>query len=253
MKCRHGTRQKLIELISVTFIVKLQKLNVNSSISYLRRAAVAILMVLCFNLLYAQQEKAPFYNDVQAFRKIDSVHKPAPNQILFIGSSSFTKWRGVQDSFPQYKIVNRAFGGSTFTDLLRYADQIIFPYKPKQIVIYCGDNDLASSDNITPDSVLSRFQSLFILIRSKLPRANIAFVSIKPSPSRAQLMPKMEAANKLIREYLRKKSRTAYIDVYNKMLVNGEPMSDIFVEDKLHMNEKGYAIWTAAIGPYLKK
>ena len=218
----------------------------------LHSARLIVGFILLAHVVNAQ-DKPAFYEDIQRFKKQDSVQMPPPGQILFIGSSSFTKWQNVQEDFPGYKIINRGFGGSSLPDLTRYVNDIVFPYKPKQIVIYCGDNDLASSDKVTPDTVLERFRQLFILIRSKLPRVSIAYVSIKPSPSRQQLMPKMLAANMLIREFLRKKTRTAYIDVYNKMLSNGEPIPDIFVEDRLHMNEKGYAIWKAAIEPYLKK
>jgi lysophospholipase L1-like esterase len=33
--------------------------------------------------------------------------------------------------------------------------------------------------------------------------------------------------------------------------VEGKPMENLFVEDKLHMNEKGYAIWQKLIAPVL--
>src|ERR1700736_1860158 len=111
--------------------------------------------VLAFTCIYAQQ--AAFYNDIQAFKKKDSVHMPAKHSILFIGSSSFTKWTDVQDYFPGYPIINRGFGSSTLPDVIRYADDIIFPYQPKQIVIYCGENDLAASDTVTAETVVERF------------------------------------------------------------------------------------------------
>ncbi len=104
--------------------------------------------------------------------------------------------------FPGYTIINRGFGGSTFPDVIFYAPEIIFPYHPKQVVIYCGDNDLASSDAVTADTVFERFKTLFELIRTNLPGENILFVSIKPSPSRIRLKEKMEKANLLIQTYL---------------------------------------------------
>src|SRR5436190_6584865 len=96
---------------------------------------------------FAQQ--APFYEDIQAFKKQDSIKPSAQHAILFVGSSSFTKWTNVQSYFPNYTIVNRGFGGSALTDVIRYAKDIIFPYHPKEIVIYCGENDLAYSDTVT--------------------------------------------------------------------------------------------------------
>jgi lysophospholipase L1-like esterase len=196
----------------------------------------------------------PFYSEIQDFKKADSLHKPATNAILLVGSSSFRKWTDVQSYFPGYTIINRGFGGSTFPDVIRYAPDVIIPYKPKQVLIYCGDNDLASSDTVTPQIVANRFRTLFGIIRSQLPAANISFVSIKPSPSRAHLAGKMIETNQLIKAFLQSQKNTNYIDVYTKMLLaDGSAMPDLFVEDKLHMNEKGYKIWQEAIQPYLKK
>lgn len=197
----------------------------------------------------------PFKEDIEHFKKQDSLAMPAKNQILFVGSSSFTKWTDVQDYFPDYPIINRGFGGSSLPDVIRYANDIIIPYQPKQIVIYCGENDLAGGDtSVNGKLVFERFKQLFILIRKQLPRVPIAYVSMKPSPSREKLWPKMIAGNSLIKKFLGKQMRTTFIDVYHKMFnKEGTVMKDIFIEDNLHMNAKGYAIWQKIIAPYLLK
>ena len=196
----------------------------------------------------------PFADEIQAFKDQDKLNPPPANAILFVGSSSFQKWADVSSYFPGYTIINRGFGGSTFPDVIRYANDIIIPYHPKQVVIYCGDNDLASSDAVTADTVFERFRVLFELIRTNLPGENIVYVSIKPSPSRARLKEKMEKANLLIQTYLSINSHASFVDVYHKMLnPDGSIMTDIFLEDNLHMNAKGYAIWQKAIAPFLLK
>jgi lysophospholipase L1-like esterase len=196
----------------------------------------------------------PFSDEIQAFKNQDKLNPPPANAILFVGSSSFRKWTDVGSYFPGYAIINRGFGGSTFPDVSRYAPDIIFPYHPKQVVIYCGDNDLASSDAVSADTVFERFRVLFELIRTNLPGENILFVSIKPSPSRARLKEKMEQANLLIQTYLSLQQHVGFADVYHKMLnPDGSVMTDIFLEDNLHMNAKGYAIWQKVIAPYLSK
>lgn len=216
------------------------------------RITCLVILIFAFQSLRAQQ--LPFYDEIQQFKKQDSISFPPKNSILFVGSSSFRKWQDVQSYFPKYKIINRGFGGSTLPDVIRYANDIILPYHPKQVVIYCGDNDLASSDTITPEIVTDRFKTLFHIIRKYLPAANIAYVSIKPSPSRKQLMPKMKRANMQIKSYLGKQKNTSFIDVYQPMLLpDGKPRPEIFLEDSLHMNEKGYAIWKKTIQPHLIK
>ena len=213
---------------------------------------ILLFFVTAFINVNAQQP--PFWDDVHAFRKQDSIGKPPANQILFIGSSSFTMWKDVQNYFPGHPIINRAFGGSSLPDVILYANDIILPYQPKQIFIYCGENDLAASDTITPTIVFNRFQQLFFLIRSWLPAVPVVYISMKPSPSRQHLMSKMSATNTMIKKFLKKKKRTSFVDVYHKMLdTDGMPLKDIFLEDQLHMNAKGYAIWQKAIEPYLLK
>ena len=202
----------------------------------------------------------PFWNDVQNFKNQDSISFPPENAILLIGSSSFTMWKDVQNYFPGYTIVNRGFGGSTLLDQVRYANDIIFPYEPKQIVIYCGENDLASSDTVTSAMVVDRFRRLFGIIREKT-SVSVAYISMKPSPSRRHLFPKMLEANRQIKDFILANnsligntSPSTYIDVDSKMLnALGEPMPEIFLDDSLHMNAKGYAIWKKEIEPYLIK
>ena len=194
----------------------------------------------------------PFWGDVQSFKSSDSSSFPPKNAILFIGSSSFTNWKDAQEHFPRHTIVNRAFGGSSLPDLIRYADDIVFTYQPKQIVIYCGENDIAASDTVSAKMVFSRFKELFQIIRNRMPAVPIAYVSMKPSPSREGLWPKMVEGNRLIKNFLKKKQGTAFIDVYHKMFdKQGHVMTDIFIADNLHMNAKGYLIWQKIIEPYL--
>lgn len=199
------------------------------------------------------QAQDRLWDEIKAFKKQDSLQPPPKNAILFVGSSSFRLWHNVQAAFPGYTIINRGFGGSTLPDVIQYADDIIFPYKPKEIVIYCGENDIASSDTITSKIVFTRFEKLFTLIRKKMPKVPVVFVAMKPSPSREKYHQKLLQANLLIKNYLSRQSKAAYVDVYKLMLENGKPDESLYINDRLHMNAKGYAIWQKAIQPYLIK
>jgi lysophospholipase L1-like esterase len=217
-------------------------------------AVFIVFVIACIsisNSVLAQDP--PFYSEIQAFRKQDSVHFPAKNSILFVGSSSFNFWKDMHDYFPGYPLINRGFGGSSLTDVIRYAPDIIYPYEPKQVVIYCGENDLAV-ENVTPQVVLDRVKTLFNMIRGKFKNLPIVYVSIKPSPSRAHLMPLMVKSNKLIKAFLNRQQKAIFVDVFSKMLQkDGTPRTDIFTNDNLHMNAKGYAIWKKEIESKLVK
>lgn len=209
-------------------------------------------LALCLPLILLAQERA-FWKEIRAFKTSDSVDRPPKNAIVFVGSSSFRMWRNIQQDFPDHKIINRGFGGSSLPHVLAYADEIIITYQPKQVVVYCGENDFMT-DTVTSDIVVDRFKTLFHLLRKQIPKAEILFVSMKPSPSRQRLMPEIHRANQAIRSFLEKNRKGTYVNVWDAMLdKNGNPRKELFLQDMLHMNEKGYAIWQEILAPYLKK
>lgn len=193
-----------------------------------------------------------FADEIMQFRISDSLNPPPQNAILFAGSSSFTMWTDVQDYFPGYPIINRGFGGSTLLDLIRYAEEMIYPYDAKQIVIYCGENDIANSDTVSGEVVLSRFKTLFVMIRERMPDVKITYISMKPSPSRWKLSGKMITGNDAIKEFLSKEKNTSFVNVWDDMLDSDkQPDPSLFLEDMLHMNRRGYKIWQKKIEPEL--
>jgi lysophospholipase L1-like esterase len=159
-------------------------------------------------------------------------------------------WNNVDQYFPKHTVINRGFGGATLEDVIRYAERIILPYKPKQIAIYCGENDIANG--VAPEVVVERFKKLSTIIRAKLPNAKIIYVSIKPSPSRAKFQGAMIRANEMIRQEISSMANAKFVDVYYLMLTkDGKMRPELFLDDNLHMNENGYMIWKDAITPFL--
>jgi len=213
-------------------------------------------LFLCLLLqisLSSLAQNKPFESEVKAFAKSDSIVAPIQGKIVFVGSSSFAKWKDINQYFPGYPIINRGFGGSNLLDMILYVNETITKYNPKQVVIYCGENDLASSDTVSPEIVLDRFSVLFNLIRKQLGnKSNITFISIKPSVSRWRLENKIIETNTLIANFIAKQTNANYINIHNAMLLgDGSVMKDIFIADNLHMNAKGYAIWQKIIFPSL--
>jgi lysophospholipase L1-like esterase len=199
--------------------------------------------------MVSAQSQEPFAQDIRAFQEMDRRNPPTKGEILFIGSSSFTRWGDAQKAFPNHPLINRAFGGSTLLDEARYVDEVVTPYAPKEVVLYCGENDFAADPKLDPIEVFGRFESLFTMIRHRTGTVPFVYVSMKPSPSRWELAPKFRQANALIEAFLKKQPDTTYVDVWPVMLLDGKPDPSIYVEDRLHMNEKGYERWT----PLLEK
>jgi lysophospholipase L1-like esterase len=208
----------------------------------MKHIQILIVVLLTSTTLAAQ----PFIDEILAFKKQDSISFPTKGETLFVGSSSFRLWKDMQQYFPKHAIINRGFGGSSLEDVIRYADQIIFPYAPKQIVIYGGENDIAGG--ITPEKVSERFTNLVTIIRNKLPDSRLIYVAAKPSPSREKFQPAMIAANNRIKDQISRLNNAVFVDIYSLMLTaDGKMRPELFGQDMLHMNSKGYEIWAQAI------
>jgi lysophospholipase L1-like esterase len=221
----------------------------------MKKIFFSVFIALGLLLSYFDGNAQAFQKEVDAFIKADNANMPAEGGILFVGSSSFTKWVDIKEYFPGYPIINRGFGGSSLPDVIYHASNVITKYKPKQIYIYCGENDIAGNDAVTADTVLNRFKQLYSIIRKNLnKKTNIVFVSIKPSVSRWKLEQKFNEANAVIKNFIESERNIIFLDVHTAMLESdGMVKKNIFIQDQLHMNAAGYKIWQAIIAPTLLK
>jgi lysophospholipase L1-like esterase len=202
----------------------------------------------------AQEEAASsrWEGEILAFEAADRLQPPESGGILFTGSSSIRLWTSLAADFPDLRVLNRGFGGSQIHEVMAFADRIVFPYRPRLIVIYGGTNDLWQG---RPSRVVIQdFKDFVALVHGRLPATRIAFVSIAPNPARWRLMPQFTEVNRAIRAYAASTPLVDYVDVARHMLTSeGTPRPDIYVEDRLHMNAKGYAIWRDVVGEYLRR
>lgn len=188
--------------------------------------------------------------DMARFAAEDAASPPPPDPVVFTGSSSVRLWDTLAQDFPGVPVLNRGFGGSQVRDSVWYADQVAVRYRPRQVLIYAGDNDIDAGR--TPQQVLSDFQAFVARLRRDLPEVRIGYLAIKPSPLRVSQLPAQQEANALVRQWAATQSRIDFIDVATPMLdAGGQPDADLFVGDRLHMNAKGYALWRGIVAPYV--
>ena len=167
---------------------------------------------------------------------------------LFYGSSSIRLWRTLQEDFSEYRPVNLGFGGSTLAACVWFFDRIVAPFSPDSLVLYAGDNDLG--DGRHPEEVFIFFQQFAARAGRRFgERLPCYFVSLKPSPSRRELAGRFEHANRLIEtEILRRHRNWGFINTHDQMLdIYGRARGAYFEADGLHMNARGYALWTRII------
>jgi hypothetical protein len=195
----------------------------------------------------------PFANEIRAFKHQDSLSFPKPDGILFIGSSSIRKWTDLEQRFPNQPIIRRGVGGCELWQIVDYyTPYILFPYHPRKIFIYAGENDIAAGKSA--EFVADEFAKLWVMIHDKLPSAEIYFMSIKPSPSRVKYFAEVYKANDLVKAYLKNKPKSHYINLVDAIYKPGTtaPDSSLFQSDYLHLNSKGYDKWQAVLQPDVK-
>jgi lysophospholipase L1-like esterase len=189
-------------------------------------------------------------HDIKAFEASDRTNPPPMNTVLFTGASNIRLWKNVGEAFPDHKVFNRGFGGAEMADLAEFAGRIVIPYRPKIVIIYAGDNDLA--EHKTPEQILADFQTFAQEVHTALPETVIGCIAIKPSPSRARLVAQVKQTDALLESFCRANTNTIYIDDLTPMLnATGGPRPELFGKDGLHLNEQGRAVWIALLRPIL--
>ena len=195
---------------------------------------------------------SPWEDTFAAFAAADRRAPPPEGGVLFVGSSSIRMWNGLEREFDARPIVlKRGFGGSKLSDCVQNLGRLVIRYRPRIVLVYAGDNDLAGGS--TPEEVLRRFTAFVEGVHGELPATRIDYISIKPSPARHALLPRIRATNALIRTYVEQHPGLAYIDVFTPMLDGeGQPRGELFRDDALHLNAQGYALWKSVIAPYVQ-
>jgi len=218
---------------------------------------ISSFLALCLLLgspLQAVAEEQPckpekWQKAITRFEAADKEKLPPKDGVVFTGSSSIVLW-DLHQSFPELNAINRGFGGSEICDSTHYADILIFRHRPRTVVFYAGDNDIArgkSAEQVHRDFLAFRgklFQSL--------PETRLLYVAIKPSRARWEKAPIMKVANDLIAGECETDERMTFIDIWQPMLSEaGPPSEHWFIKDGLHLSAKGYGLWNTILEPHL--
>lgn len=221
--------------------------------------SITCLLILLSNvtLLNAQNKQTAqsgpnkWEKDIRSFEEWDRKNTFASNAVLFVGSSSIRLW-ATRECFPEFPVINRGFGGSQISDVNYFAHRIVLPYKPKVIVFYAGDNDIAGEKS--PKRVFDDFRKFVDLVHNHLPGTRIIFISIKPSLSRWSFWPLMKEANLMVKELSEKDKLVTFADIGKVLLGrDGKPNTKLYVKDNLHLNSKGYEAWTKLLRPMIER
>jgi hypothetical protein len=212
---------------------------------------LAVFLALFSFVLFAQDPHR-FDKEVQTFIEMVPERTNQNNLIIFTGSSSIRFWGSLESDFPEHNILNTGFGGSQFSDLIFFAHDLILRFRPKQVFIYEGDNDLAYKKD--PNEIMDDALALVKKLRSELPKVDIVFIAAKPSIARWKLKDSYVELNNQLSDYASKNDNIQFVDIWTPMVgEDGVLESDLFIEDQLHMTPKGYEIWKKEVIEYLIK
>lgn len=218
--------------------------NPKRTASFIGLALASLMIALATS---AQNRWEPF---IQAFEEGDKADPPPENAIVFAGSSSIVFWRTLKEDMAPLTVINRGFGGSQMFELNMYRDRIVTNYKPKAVVVYEGDNDVAAGKSV--NEIVSQYKEFISHIDRELSTTEIYLIAVKPSIARAAMWETMKEVNSQLKKLAEETAKVHYLDIASPMLQeNGLVKEDLFVDDGLHLNAKGYEIWTKVVRPVL--
>ena len=190
------------------------------------------------------QDQSEYHDEMEAFKKIEI--NSNEDIVIFTGSSSVRLWNSLGEDCGHLNVINTGFGGSTMTDLLEFLEPTILRFSPKEVYIYEGDNDIFRGHQ--EEDILGVAKKIVSVITRGNPDLKVHFIGAKPSPARWHYKDRYVRFNKMLADYCNSKPNLFFIDVWNPMLnERGRPFPNIFISDSLHMNEKGYQLWTDLI------
>jgi lysophospholipase L1-like esterase len=190
--------------------------------------------------------------DIRAFEEADRETPPPRDGVLLVGSSSMRLWKSAAEDFPGVPVLNRGFGGSQVHEVTAFADRIVIPYRPRVILFYCGSNDVFSGRTVS--EAVADMEAFISRVHAALPATRVIYISTAPNPARWQLKDAWIELNRRMQAYAATDPQVTFVDVWSAMLDgSGEPRPELFVEDRLHMNERGYAIWARLLRPVVER
>ncbi|SHJ09653.1 Lysophospholipase L1 [Tangfeifania diversioriginum] len=216
---------------------------------FLRYLEVIVLLFGVFTL--SAQDPNRFKNEIDELIQKEYQFESGKKIAVFTGSSSVKMWKDVAEYFPEFNVINNGFGGSHFSDLIYFYEELIPEYNPDYLFIYEGDNDIADEEK--PREIYKEAKLLVGMIQEDLPHTKVVLISAKPSVARWLYSKKYNRLNRKLERLCRKTDNLEFADVWSPMLdENGQVFTDVFLDDNLHMNKKGYDIWGEVLLQYFE-
>jgi hypothetical protein len=229
---------------------------INKTMHRLLPIVLSLVLLSCSPIKKYQNlpEVLAWENDIQKFEQLDKSENYPQDAILFAGSSSIKLWATLESDMSPYPVIQRGYGGARLSDFAVYADRIFAPHPCSAIVIFIANDITGEESDKSPKEVAALFRYVLKTIRKSHPVTPVFWIAVTPTAARWSAWNEIQIANSKIKDICEHNSNTwfirtdfAFLDQY------GKPRTELFVEDKLHLNLQGYAIWTEIIKNELGK
>jgi hypothetical protein len=190
--------------------------------------------------------------DITNLESLDRTESHPADSILFIGSSSFRLWDTIARDIAPYHPIRRAYGGAKFSDLAVFARRLIAPHRFRALVIFVANDVTGSANDASPEQVATWFSHIVEVTRTLRPAVPIFCLAITPTPARWEAWPQIHKVNNALAQACAAHHDVHFIPTARAYLdEHGQPHSDLFQEDRLHLNQLGYRLWSAIILSHL--
>lgn len=191
---------------------------------------------------------AKWEKDIQKLEQQDRAQPDPKDALLFVGSSSIRTWSDIKKNMAPYPVIQRGYGGAKFSDLAWYAKRLIYPHRFKALLLFVGNDVSGSKDDKTPEEVADLFRYVLKVVREKYPDTPVFLIEITPTIKRWAAWPKIREVNQMLKAVCEREPHTYFIQTASHFLDNnGQPKESLFRDDKLHLNQNGYAVWSKII------
>jgi hypothetical protein len=231
----------------------------NLKLIYMRRYFILLISLVVISCSPVRQyqnltEVKAWEPDIQKFEQLDKSEKYSKDAILFAGSSSILLWSTLEKDMAPYPVIQRGYGGAKLSDFTVYAGRIFNPHPCRAIVIFIANDITGGDKDKSPKEVAGLVRNVIKTIRKTHPETPVFWIGITPTESRWKVWPEIQKVNNLIKDFCEKHHNTYFIRTdYAFLNENGQPRDVLFRSDKLHLTEKGYAVWTDIIKKELNK
>ena len=193
---------------------------------------------------HEQKSRDKWEDEIQRLEARNARETHPDDSILLIGSSSIRLWKTAQQDIAPYASIQRGYGGAKYSDMAVFAERIVTPHRFQAVVMFVA-NDISGSENDhTPEEVGLLVQNILGTIRKHAAEQPVLIVEITPCSSRFKVWHRIRQANAVLRQICLTNPNTYFVETAEHYLDNQkQPIDSLFVDDKLHLNEQGYAQW----------